>query len=65
MRIDRTVFALAVCASAAVCHFVPARAAAPMVKTQVPAHLSFPAIGHVRAEQGGFVWIPANYPIPH
>ena len=36
MRIDRTVFALAVCASAAVCHFVPARAAAPMVKTQAP-----------------------------
>jgi hypothetical protein len=29
------------------------------------AHLSFPAIGHIRAEQGGFVWIPANYPIPH
>jgi glyoxylase-like metal-dependent hydrolase (beta-lactamase superfamily II) len=29
------------------------------------AHLSFPGIGHVRAEQDGFVWIPANYSIPH
>lgn len=29
------------------------------------AHLSFPGIGHVRAEQGGFVWLPANYSVPH
>jgi hypothetical protein len=36
MRMDGTVFALTVCASAAVCHFVPAQAAAPMVKTQAP-----------------------------
>jgi glyoxylase-like metal-dependent hydrolase (beta-lactamase superfamily II) len=27
-------------------------------------HLSFPGIGHVRAESGGYVWIPTNYTIP-
>lgn len=25
------------------------------------AHLSFPGIGHIRAEGGGFVWLPAPY----
>lgn len=29
------------------------------------AHLSFPGIGHVRAEASGFRWQPANYAIPH
>jgi glyoxylase-like metal-dependent hydrolase (beta-lactamase superfamily II) len=29
------------------------------------AHLSFPGIGHVRAEGNGYVWLPANYSIPH
>jgi hypothetical protein len=29
------------------------------------AHLSFPGIGHVRAEGSGYVWLPANYSIPH
>ncbi len=25
------------------------------------AHLSFPGLGHLRAEGDGYVWIPANY----
>jgi glyoxylase-like metal-dependent hydrolase (beta-lactamase superfamily II) len=25
------------------------------------AHLSFPGIGHVRAEQGTYAWVPAPY----
>lgn len=25
------------------------------------AHISFPGIGHVRAEEDGYVWVPANY----
>jgi hypothetical protein len=25
------------------------------------AHLSFPGLGHLRAEQGSFVWVPINY----
>jgi glyoxylase-like metal-dependent hydrolase (beta-lactamase superfamily II) len=25
------------------------------------AHLSFPGLGHVRAEQSGFSWVPAPY----
>jgi glyoxylase-like metal-dependent hydrolase (beta-lactamase superfamily II) len=29
------------------------------------AHLSFPAIGHVRAEKSGYSWLPANYSLPH
>jgi len=29
------------------------------------AHVSFPGIGHLRAEGGGYVWIPAAYSIPH
>jgi len=29
------------------------------------AHLPFPGIGHVRAERNGYVWLPANYSIPH
>jgi glyoxylase-like metal-dependent hydrolase (beta-lactamase superfamily II) len=28
------------------------------------AHLSFPGIGHLRADQGGYDWIPVNYSIP-
>ncbi|HEY5020649.1 MAG TPA: MBL fold metallo-hydrolase [Steroidobacteraceae bacterium] len=28
------------------------------------AHLSFPGIGHLRTDGGGYVWIPANYAIP-
>ena len=29
------------------------------------AHLSFPGIGHLRAEGNGYVWVPANYaPLP-
>jgi glyoxylase-like metal-dependent hydrolase (beta-lactamase superfamily II) len=27
-------------------------------------HLSFPAIGHVRARDGHYIWLPANYEIP-
>lgn len=27
-------------------------------------HLSFPGIGHVRAVQGHYAWVPANYVIP-
>lgn len=27
-------------------------------------HLTFPAIGHVRARDGHYVWLPANYQIP-
>jgi glyoxylase-like metal-dependent hydrolase (beta-lactamase superfamily II) len=27
-------------------------------------HLSFPGIGHIRAGQGRYFWIPANYEIP-
>jgi glyoxylase-like metal-dependent hydrolase (beta-lactamase superfamily II) len=29
------------------------------------AHLSFPGIGHVLADQEHYLWIPANYTIPH
>jgi glyoxylase-like metal-dependent hydrolase (beta-lactamase superfamily II) len=29
------------------------------------AHLSFPGIGHVRAEERHYLWIPVNYAIPH
>jgi glyoxylase-like metal-dependent hydrolase (beta-lactamase superfamily II) len=29
------------------------------------AHLSFPGIGHVRAEGAGFTWIPVNYGMLH
>jgi glyoxylase-like metal-dependent hydrolase (beta-lactamase superfamily II) len=29
------------------------------------AHLSFPGVGHVRTEGNGYVWLPANYSIPH
>jgi glyoxylase-like metal-dependent hydrolase (beta-lactamase superfamily II) len=28
------------------------------------AHISFPGIGHVRAEGKGYSWIPANYSVP-
>jgi hypothetical protein len=28
-------------------------------------HLSFPGIGHIRAAQDRYLWIPANYAIPH
>ena len=28
-------------------------------------HLSFPGIGHVRARQERYFWVPANYTIPH
>jgi glyoxylase-like metal-dependent hydrolase (beta-lactamase superfamily II) len=28
------------------------------------AHLSFPGIGHIRAAQGRYFWIPVNYTIP-
>jgi glyoxylase-like metal-dependent hydrolase (beta-lactamase superfamily II) len=28
------------------------------------AHLSFPGIGHLRAEGTGYVWVPVNYGIP-
>jgi glyoxylase-like metal-dependent hydrolase (beta-lactamase superfamily II) len=28
-------------------------------------HLSFPGIGHIRAAQDRYFWIPANYAIPH
>jgi glyoxylase-like metal-dependent hydrolase (beta-lactamase superfamily II) len=28
------------------------------------AHISFPGIGHIRAEGKGYSWIPANYSIP-
>ena len=28
-------------------------------------HLYFPGIGHVRAAQDRFFWIPVNYTIPH
>jgi glyoxylase-like metal-dependent hydrolase (beta-lactamase superfamily II) len=28
------------------------------------AHLSFPGIGHLKADQGGYEWIPVNYSIP-
>ncbi len=28
-------------------------------------HLSFPAIGHIRAEKSGYTWLPANYSLPH
>jgi glyoxylase-like metal-dependent hydrolase (beta-lactamase superfamily II) len=28
-------------------------------------HLSFPAIGHIRAGQGRYFWVPINYAIPH
>jgi glyoxylase-like metal-dependent hydrolase (beta-lactamase superfamily II) len=28
-------------------------------------HLSFPGLGHVRSEQGHYVWVPVNYSIPH
>jgi hypothetical protein len=28
------------------------------------AHLSYPGIGHIRAGQGRFYWVPANYMIP-
>jgi glyoxylase-like metal-dependent hydrolase (beta-lactamase superfamily II) len=28
------------------------------------AHLSFPAIGHIRAGEGRYYWIPSNYAIP-
>ena len=28
-------------------------------------HLSFPGIGHVRATEGQYSWIPINYGIPH
>jgi hypothetical protein len=27
-------------------------------------HLSFPAIGHIRAGNGRCFWVPANYAIP-
>jgi glyoxylase-like metal-dependent hydrolase (beta-lactamase superfamily II) len=29
------------------------------------AHLSFPGVGHVRAEGKGYAFVPANYAIPH
>jgi glyoxylase-like metal-dependent hydrolase (beta-lactamase superfamily II) len=29
------------------------------------AHLSFPAIGHIRADGKGYVWIPLNYSVTH
>lgn len=29
------------------------------------AHLSFPGVGHVRAEEGHYLWLPVNYTIPH
>lgn len=49
-----------------------AKAAAPQRKKQfadaaakgywaAAAHISFPGIGHLRAEGAGYVWIPANY----
>jgi hypothetical protein len=25
------------------------------------AHLSFPGLGHVRAEGNGYAWVPVNY----
>ena len=25
------------------------------------AHLSFPGIGHIRAERKGYAWVPVNY----
>jgi glyoxylase-like metal-dependent hydrolase (beta-lactamase superfamily II) len=28
-------------------------------------HLSFPAIGHIRADKVGYTWLPANYSLPH
>jgi glyoxylase-like metal-dependent hydrolase (beta-lactamase superfamily II) len=28
-------------------------------------HLSFPGIGHVRSDHGGYLWIPANYSLPN
>ena len=27
-------------------------------------HLSFPGVGHIRAGNGRYFWIPANYAIP-
>jgi len=29
------------------------------------AHLSFPGIGHLRANNGGYVWVPVNYSTLH
>ena len=29
------------------------------------AHLSFPGIGHLRANSGGYIWVPANYSLLH
>lgn len=29
------------------------------------AHLSFPGIGHIRAGQTRYFWVPVNYTIPH
>jgi len=28
-------------------------------------HLSFPGVGHIRAGNGRYFWVPANYAIPH
>jgi len=28
------------------------------------AHMSFPGLGHIRAEGAGFAWVPANYSLP-
>jgi glyoxylase-like metal-dependent hydrolase (beta-lactamase superfamily II) len=28
-------------------------------------HLSFPAIGHIRAAQGRYFWVPIDYALPH
>ena len=28
------------------------------------AHLSFPGIGHIRADGQGYVFVPANYSVP-
>lgn len=27
-------------------------------------HLSFPGLGHLRAEGRGYVWVPASYTVP-
>ena len=28
------------------------------------AHLSFPGLGHIRAADKGYVWLPVNYSVP-
>jgi glyoxylase-like metal-dependent hydrolase (beta-lactamase superfamily II) len=29
------------------------------------AHISFPGIGHIRADGKGYTWVPANYSVVH